>query len=331
MVLGSLPRPEWLTKESPVNDVVLSTRTRLMRNLRGHRFPNRADSPELMVIMGKVIEAAKSSPSVVKDPLIINRSLTNAERDYLVGCRLVSPEFEWTLPGRALLLNESRTLSLMINEEDHLRVQAIVGGWDIQSADRVANEAVVHMADALDFAWAPSLGFLAASPANLGAGRRQSAMLHLIALRESRRIDDVIRALGAQKIVVRGLFGESSRAIGAFAQVSVQHDSLPDFRGAVEYLVEEERLEREKMGLAHITDHAAQVRDFVLRSRAFSLADSLRCLAWIRWAAVDQIEGFPAGPRPVDHALTALAIRPTIGEGDARLDRAQLLRDLFPA
>ena len=121
MVLRSMPKPAWLSDDAPHGDVVLSSRTRVMRNLRSHRFPNRANESELMQIMQAILDAAKS----VQSQLEIYKGLTNAERDYLVGCRLVSPDFEWTLPGRAFLVDADRSISLMVNEEDHLRIQAL--------------------------------------------------------------------------------------------------------------------------------------------------------------------------------------------------------------
>ena len=131
MVLGSSPRPAWLYDDAPHVDVVLSSRTRVMRNLVGYRFPNRADTPELQEVMRRVIDAARDAGL----DLEAYKGLTNAERDHLVAGRLVSPDFEWTLPGRALLVDRGRALSVMVNEEDHLRIQALSAGWSICSAD----------------------------------------------------------------------------------------------------------------------------------------------------------------------------------------------------
>jgi protein arginine kinase len=322
MVLQSMPKPAWLSEDAPHGDVVLSSRTRVMRNLVGHRFPNRADTSELQQVMEKVLDAARRADLGLE----VFKGLTNAERDYLVGCRLVSPDFEWTLPGRALLISADRSLSLMINEEDHLRVQAISAGWSIEGSERLARHGLDRLAAHLPFAFSPDYGFLAASPTNLGQGRRQSAMFHLIGLAHNKRLPAVMKALAARGIVVRGLFGESSRAIGAFAQVSVLESSKEEFTGACEYLLREEREARASVTRETLEEKATQARDFAASSRMVSLADALRILAWVRWAASAKVPTFPASPRAIDAALTTLEIRGTLQEEYAARQRANYLK-----
>lgn len=323
MVLRSMPKPAWLSEDAPHGDVVLSSRTRVMRNLRGHRFPNRADTAELQEVMRKVLAAA--------DPLELeaHKALTNAERDYLVGCRLLSPDFEWTQPGRALLLSGDRSISVMVNEEDHLRIQAISAGWSVENSDSLALHWLDRLARQLEFAGSPRYGFLAASPTNLGDGRRRSAMFHLIGLAHARRLPAVIKALLARGIVVRGLFGEASRAIGAFAQVSVLRATHEEFAGACEYLLREEREARAAVGRDELREKALQARDFGAASRGVGLADALRILAWVRWAASAEIEGFAVSPREIDAVLTALEIRGTVPEDQAARERATYLRSIL--
>lgn len=325
MVLRSLPRPAWLSADAPHVDVVLSSRTRFMRNLAGHRFPHRADSEELLEVMASVLGAVEPDDK----GLHINKALTNAERDHLVGCRLVSPDFEWTLPGRALLLDEGRSLSLMINEEDHLRLQALSAGWSITQADAIATRHLEILERSLRFAWSPHYGYLSASPFNLGSGRRLSAMFHLIGLAQVKRLPSVMKALSARGISVRGLFGESSRAVGAFVQVSVVNLPHEDFVGACEYLLREERQARSEVGLEVLTQRAESARDFVLGSRALPLVDALRVLAWVRWAAAAGVAGLSFGPRDIDQALTTLEIRPAGQEDRAGRQRADFLRSLI--
>ncbi|MDR3692543.1 MAG: hypothetical protein P4L46_24395 [Fimbriimonas sp.] len=322
MVLRSMPKPAWLSEDAPEGDVVLSSRMRVMRNLRAHRFPNRADESELMQIMSAVLEAARE----VLPLLEVFKGLTNAERDHLVGCRLVSPDFEWTLPGRAFLVDAGRSISLMINEEDHLRIQALSAGWSLRNCERTCYECLDALESKLQFAFSPEFGFLSASPFNCGEGRRLSGMFHLIGLAHERRLPSVIKALAAKGIAVRGLFGESSRAIGAFAQVSTIGANRTEFAGACDYLVNEERTARKNVGRTVLQDRAAQARDFALSSPTLSLADSMRVLAWIRWAANDGIAGFGMSPRAADATLTTLELRTPAREEVAGRQRADLIR-----
>jgi protein arginine kinase len=322
MVLQSMPRPAWLSEDAPHVDVVLSSRTRLMRNLQGHRFPNKAENHELQEIMRKILRAERDASLGFE----AHKALTNAERDYLVGCRLVSPDFEWTLPGRALLIDQARSMSLMINEEDHVRLQALSAGWSIQASDALASACLDAIEARLSFASSPRYGYLSASPYNSGLGRRQSAMFHLIGLAQARRLPSVLKALSARGIVVRGLFGEASRAIGAFVQVSVLGGTKEDFAGACEYLIIEERSTRKALDREILHEKAVRARDFALSSRTISLADALRVLAWVRWAASAGLEGFASSARAVDATLTTLEIRSTVVEDDAARERSDSLK-----
>ncbi len=320
-----MPKPAWLSGDAPHGDVVLSSRTRLMRNLRGHLFPNKASEAELMTIMDAILDASRE----VHPSLEIYKGLTNAERDYLVGCRLVSPDFEWTLPGRAFLVDPERSVSLMVNEEDHLRLQALSAGWSPVNSDSTCYTYLNVLESKLQFAFSPDFGYLSASPFNCGEGRRQSCMFHLIGLAHQRRLPSVIKALAAKGIAVRGLFGESSRAIGAFAQVSVIVVPKTEFIGACEYLLNEERLARKAVGRETLSDRALQARDFAIGSPTISLADAMRVLAWVRWAAADEIPGFNFSPRAADAALTTLELRGPSREELAGRQRADLLRSLL--
>jgi len=318
-------KPAWLSDDAPQGDVVLSSRTRLMRNLQGRRFPNKADEAELMQIMHSILEAAKEAhPS-----LEVFKGLTNAERDYLVGCRLVSLDFEWTLPGRAFLVDEARSISLMVNEEDHLRIQALSAGWSINNCSAAASAFLDALEARLSFAYSPDFGHLSASPFNCGVGRRQSAMFHLIGLAHHRRLPSVIKALGVKGIAVRGLFGESSRAIGAFVQVSIIGRSISEFSGACEYLLNEERSARRAVGRDTLRERAIQAQQFAVGCPTVSLADALRVLAWVRWAASEKIEGFSISTRDVDATLATLELRtPSAGEVSGR-QRADSLRAML--
>lgn len=322
MVLLALPPPGWLEADAPAEDVVLSSRVRFARNLRGFRFVTTAPDGELRQIQDEIIAASKALPQ----ELTVYKGLTNAERDYLVGARLVSADFEWTLPGRAVLIDRDRQLSLMINEEDHLRIQALTPGLSVSDATELARRCLSGLSQQLEFAVHPQFGNLTASPSNLGPACRFSAMFHLIGLAQAKRLPTVIEALGAQGITVRGLFGEASRAIGAFAQVSVLDGDAAAFAGACEYLLSEERRYRQELGTNSLRESAEQAREFLLRSPTLSLANALRVLAWMRWAASESMQGFPKNPRTVDAALTTLELRGIGREELAGRQRAEHLR-----
>lgn len=325
MVLNSMPLPGWLSSTGRDVDVVLSTRVRIMRNLTGFKFVHKAPQEELYTVMSKVLGAASASGL----DLEAFKSLTNAERDYLLGCRLVSTDFEWTLAGRALLVDRLRQLSVMVNEEDHLRLQALTSGLSIADADGLAEQALSSIGLRLDFAHSPTYGYLSASYINVGAGKRLSAMCHLIGLAQARRLPAIIHALSSRRIVVRGLFGESSRAVGAFAQISVIGGTPGEFAGACDYLIQEEKKARRAVPVSKLLENANQAREFALASRAISLADALRILAWIRWASTEGHPGFNMKTRDIDSALTLLEVGGNDREESGAKKRAIFLRNLM--
>jgi protein arginine kinase len=302
MVLRSMPPPSWLAKDAPHGDVVLSSRARYMRNLRAQRFPHHASPSDLIAVWEQVQDAIKVS-GLDFDAF---GSLSPSEREYFVACRLLSPEFQWDAPGRGLLLDSDRSTSLMVNEEDHVRLQALTAGWSVETADLIAERVLEGLQKSLEFAWSPRFGFLAASPYNAGQGRRLSAMFHLIGLAHTKRLPVVLKALTSRGLTARGLFGESSRAVGAFVQVSIAGGTRSEFVGACEYLLREEREARSSTDREMVRDKAMQAVEYASRTPLISLADSLRILAWSRWATVLALPGFEGGARNVDTWLTTL-------------------------
>lgn len=289
-----------------------------MRNLRGHRFPHRADETELLFIHDKIVDAAKST---LEAPTI-----TESEREYLVGSRLVSHDFKLTLPGRAILVDQSRGASLMVNEEDHVRLQGFAPGWNPDSAPALISRHLGSLGTKLEFAHSPRFGYLAASPFNCGQGRRLSAMFHLVALAHSKRLPTVLKALAARNLTARGLYGESSRAVGAFMQVSLTDGVVEDFVGACEYLIREERKARELVSKSELDQRLNQSADF-LRVRAIGLGDSLRILSWARLAACAGVGPQSMTIRNVDTLLTLIQL----DDDDERVatERARMLRACF--
>lgn len=324
LVLQAMKPPAWLDQEGAHREIVLSTRVRHMRNLRGHHFVHTANPGEL-----KEIEKEVTGAIVQLGDFEILRHATPAERDYLVACRLVSPDFPWTAPGRALALDAPRTMSVMVGEEDHLRIQALTPGWSLGHAAATAESALTALAAQLDFSWSPNYGFLASSAPNSGDGMRHSAMFHLIGLAQSKRLATVIRALASQGLVVRGLFGERSRAIGAFVQVSTTSRSLPQFVGACDYLLKEERAAR--LGVSESTPRKKieETRAVLAGARRTSLADAMRILAWLRWAM--SMSDARGRLHAVDALIPELALLESLGEERAGRARLSLLTRVLGA
>ena len=322
-----LPTPAWLAADAPSGDVALSSRCRILRNLAGHKFPHAATQIELDLILKEVLSAV----SHARLDLNVYRAASPVEREHFVACRLVSHSFQIDKPGRALLLNKANSLSLMVNEEDHMRIQGLTAGWSVDSAAILVDSALKRMSKHVEFAWSPQFGYLAASPFNAGEGRRLSSMFHLIGLAQSKRLPTVLRALSSRGLVARGLFGEASRGIGAFIQVSATSGPIPEFIGACDYLLREERDARTTLGRKVLEEKASQALEFLHSANSIALADALRVLGWARWAASIGWSGLRIAPRQVDTLITSLELRTHSKEEHAAQRRAELLKSALGA
>ena len=140
---------------------------------------------------------------------------------------------------------------------------------------------------------------------------------------------DAEKAMNNMGIVTRGLFGEASRAVGAFFQVSITSEELPTFIGACDYLIKEERMARLQLSQGELWAKSLQAVKFAIASREIDLADSLRVLAWVRWAAASGIQDFPISHRQVDFWISTLEVRSTQDPQKANQQRANTLRQYF--
>lgn len=321
MVLRSMPSPAWLASDAPDGDIVISSRVRYARNLRGIKFPHFASPDDLRTVNAAVKKAAAGLD------IEVNLKVTEAERDFLLGCRLVSPDFQHREVGRSLLLDKARMVSVMVNEEDHLRLQGLTAGWSIATAQAAVDQVLTHLDARLEFMKADDIGFLTACPFNAGQAMRRSALFHLIGLAHTKRLPAVLNALAAWDLTARGLFGESSRAVGAFFQVSATRGSLPEFSGACEYLITEERKARREVTRLQLEDRTKAAVDFAVASADISLADALRVLGWVRWAASAGIQGAPSSHREVDLWVSTMEIHGTQDSQTAARHRAVFVRE----
>ncbi|MDO4831216.1 MAG: protein arginine kinase [Clostridia bacterium] len=206
------------------NDVVISTRVRLARNLKDYPFPCRLSTQDKEKVIEKVKNAVENSNSPIsKDFSFIRMSeLTPQQGVSLVERRLVSPEFISESQGRALLLSKDESISIMINEEDHIRLQVIKNGLSLEDTYDIADKLDTLLDENLDFAFDERLGYLTQCPTNLGTGMRASVMLHLPALEKSRAVGRIAGNLSKLGLTIRGAHGEGTEPNGALYQLSNQ-------------------------------------------------------------------------------------------------------------
>lgn len=213
---------EWLRGSGPRSDIVISSRIRLARNIGGQRFLTKMTRHQRQAIEHKVrdtILAAQLAPQTLYVDL---ESAPEVDRQLLVERHLISKQHAAAEGARGVAIAENETLSIMVNEEDHLRVQVLRSGLQLEEAWEQINKVDDKLEAKLDFAFHPRFGYLTACPTNVGTGIRVSVMLHLPALKLTGEIEKVFRAAKDMRLAVRGLYGEGTEATGDFYQISNQ-------------------------------------------------------------------------------------------------------------
>lgn len=322
VVLRSLTPPLWLESRGPADEVVISSRARWARNVSGYPFPHHAEPSDLLGVAAALRAGIAHSPL----KLVVQPTPTEAERDFLVACRLISAEYDHRGTGRILALDEKRSLSLMVNEEDHLRFQSLTPGWSLREGIEHAMPALQAIEATVPLMCDKQRGYLTASPSNVGSGSRLSTLLHLIGLAQTGRLTTVLKALSSWGIVVRGLFGESSRAVGAFFQVSAVHGRVPDFVGACEYLIEQELDARARHEAGEHLEGALRA---AVVAQSLPLGDALRIVSWVRWAACDPSVSGAVGfdHRQIDRWTAEMEVHGTTDSATADRHRAEFWRE----
>lgn len=213
---------EWLAGGGPLNDVVISSRIRLARNLANHRFLARAGREERRDIERTISEAITAS-EFGKNTFYVDVDQSDPlDRQLLVERHLISRQHADAEGSRGVAISAGETLALMINEEDHLRVQVLRRGMNLDEAWDEMVRVDSALESLVEFSYHKQFGYLTACPTNVGTGMRVSVMLHLPALKLTNEIEKVFRAAKEMHLAVRGLYGEGTDAIGDFFQVSNQ-------------------------------------------------------------------------------------------------------------
>lgn len=210
----------WLNVEAPRNHIALSTRARYARNLAEFRFAPHAPSETLVTVLETVRSAAARIPALTDYQFLAMEPLESAERTFLRESRVISPDMEKATLGRGVFVSQDFQLSIMVNEEDHLRIQSVCAGMQLHEVFRRLDEIEQALGENLAFAFSEKLGHLTACPTNTGTGLRVSVMLHLPALTLLRRVEEILQGIAPFGLTVRGFYGENTEFQGDFFQIS---------------------------------------------------------------------------------------------------------------
>jgi protein arginine kinase len=213
---------EWLKGSGPNSDIVLSSRVRLARNLSKIPFSHWANRKQLEEIYNLSEEAILATEEMRGGLFLCISELSNVDKQLLIERHLISREHIVKPEYKAVAISEHEIISVMVNEEDHLRIQLLQSGFNLQAAWSMISKFERELEKKLDFAFSPQWGFLTACPTNTGTGLRASVMLHLPALVITRQIQKVLQAISKLSMTARGFYGEGTEASGNFFQISNQ-------------------------------------------------------------------------------------------------------------
>jgi protein arginine kinase len=264
----------WLRGVGPLSEIVISTRIRLARNVQGFHFLSRADA-EMRREIADTVRVAVQRVESLQGMIYLNvEELDELDRTLLVERHLISRQHAEGSGARAVAFRPDEACGIMINEEDHLRIQVMRSGLQIDEAWESISALDDALEQRLDYAFHPQYGYLTACPTNVGTGLRVSVMLHLPALRLTNELEKVGQAARDMKLAVRGLHGEGTEAVGDFFQVSNQitlgrseAEIIDDFRSVV---------------IPKIVEYESAARDALVSRRPQALDDKI-------WRAMGQL------------------------------------------
>lgn len=283
---------KWYQKSGNEGDVVISTRIRLARNLREYPFPARMNNAQRREVEDKVKEAVTASNSAMASMFrcVELEELSKEKLVSLVEHHLASPDLIADPKDRFLILSQDEEISIMVNEEDHLRIQVMKEGMQLEEAFTLADRIDTLLHERLNFAFDEELGYLTQCPTNLGTGLRASVMLHLPGLQESGTLGRINANLNKLGFVLRGIYGEGSQAAGAVYQLSNQvtlglseKDALENLTGIAGQLIQQEREARKQLaGDIAIQDRIARSLGVLRSARMLSSEEFMNLISYVR-------------------------------------------------
>ena len=326
-----------------MSNEVISTRVRLARNLKDYPFPCRLSEQGRKKVIEKVTSAIRDSNSSIASDfnLIKLDDLTEAQGVSLVERHLVSPEFISETEGRALLLSKDESMSIMINEEDHIRLQVITDGLSLEQAYDTADKLDTLLDENLEFAFDDKLGYLTQCPTNLGTGMRASVMLHLPALEKSRTNGRSAGNLSKLGLTIRGAYGEGSEPSGSLYQLSNQvtlgiseKAAIENLENITKQLVSQERQARERLAKSiDIQDSVSRSLGLLKSAMVMTHDEALKLLSNVRFGILSgQIKDVTAEVvdslmEKIEPATLMVNSGKNLSAQERDIERAKILRE----
>lgn len=257
----------WYLQNGKDSDVVISSRVRLARNINNIPFKNRASNEDSQKVLNKIEEITPSIGYGLK--FIKLKDLDDITKLTLIEKHVVSPDFALDKEGiGAILINEEENICIMINEEDHLRLQVFSSGMDLENLKNLIVEIDEKIDGLLDYAFSEQYGYLTECPTNVGTGMRASVMVHLPALTLTGNITKVLNVVNGFGMNIRGIYGEGTQSQGDIYQISnnqslgiTENEIIKNLKTITEKIIEQERLARK-----YLAKNSIELEDRVYRA-----------------------------------------------------------------
>ncbi len=283
----------WMKKEGPEGDIVLGTRVRLARNIAKMPFPataSRQQSKEVLQLSEMIVDKLMEFKDVKFYSLA---EVDKLERQVMMEKHLISPAHTENTNFKGLILSINEDISIMINEEDHLRIQVLFPGLQIKEAWNLVNQVDDLIESVVDYAFDPDVGYLTACPTNVGTGMRGSVMLHLPGLARIKQLSKVLGSVTPFGLAVRGLYGEGSESFGNIYQISNQvsigfseADMLEHLAKVTHQIISSERQARqyllEQQQKTHSEDQIYRAYGLLSNARIITTQEALELLSTVR-------------------------------------------------
>ncbi|MCM3125717.1 protein arginine kinase [Mesobacillus sp. AQ2] len=284
----------WMSDDGPDSDIVLSSRIRFARNLDEYNFPTLFTDGEAEAVIGTIMERASqtSAAGFGQLEMIKMDEIPPMKKRVLVEKHLISPHLAENAVHGAVLLSGNEEISIMINEEDHIRIQCLFPGFQLTEALKAANEIDDWLEEYVNYAFDEKFGYLTSCPTNAGTGLRASVMMHLPGLVLTQQMNRIVPAINQLGLVVRGIYGEGSEALGNIFQISNQitlgkseDDIVDDLKSVVGQIISQERSAREalaKTSNIQLEDRVFRSYGTLANSRIIETKEAARCLSDLR-------------------------------------------------
>ena len=281
----------WYKNAAENDDIVVSSRIRLARNLSDLPFPKRMNETQLKNLKERVKKAI-SEIDVKKYgemKFIEMDNVPEMEIHAMVERHVISPDFAKNCDGRAIAISDDESISIMIGEEDHLRIQVTCGGMSLEKAYEIADNLDNDLCGKLNFAYDSELGFLTECPTNIGTGLRASVMLHLPVTEAKGAISEITGAVSKIGLTVRGMYGEGSKALASLYQISNQitlgiseKSAVENLRIITEQIIEKEKAERAVLSKIELEDVVLRAYGILTNARLLNSEELMNLISKIK-------------------------------------------------